>query len=344
VKLAKSGAVAAIVGGSSLLGREVRDLLSGTAIETRLIGADDLEVGMLTEERGEATVMTHLDEENLAGSRAVLLAGSRGSSRKALEIVGRLPQPPALIDLTYVLEERPTAHLRAPMVEPANYALPQESEHVVAHPAAIVLALFLLRLRGIRPPRRSVAHILEPASERGHKGLEELQKQTANLLTFQKLPKQVYDEQVSFNLLARYGSEAPESMESIERRIERHLAALLELNGGLAMPSIRLIQAPVFHGHSLSLWVEFDENPGVKALEAGLATAHIDVRGPDLDPPTIVGMAGQSGIAVGAIAVDRNHPRAAWFWVAADNLRIMAENGVAVARSLIGRPRTARPQ
>jgi aspartate-semialdehyde dehydrogenase len=48
-----------------------------------------------------------------------------------------------------------------------------------------------------------------------------------------------------------------------------------------------------------------------------------------------VGQAGQSGIAVGAISPDRNRPEACWFWLAADNLRLTAENGVAVARRLV---------
>jgi aspartate-semialdehyde dehydrogenase len=154
----------------------------------------------------------------------------------------------------------------------------------------------------------------------------------------------VYDEQAAFNMLAGYGSEAPESMESVERRIERHLAALVSLHGRMPIPSIRLIQAPVFHGHSFSLWVEFEENPGREALERALQSAQIDVRGADLEPPNVVGMVGQSGIAVGAISSDRNEPRASWFWVVGDNLRIMAENGVAVARTMIGRTGTARPQ
>ena len=110
------------------------------------------------------------------------------------------------------------------------------------------------------------------------------------------------------------------------------------------MPSLRLIQAPVFHGHSLALWVEFQERPEVKEIEDALQTAQIDVRGQDVEAPTIVGSAGQSGIAVGSIAADRNHPRAVWFWVVSDNIRMMAENAVAVALGLIGQQRTARPQ
>jgi aspartate-semialdehyde dehydrogenase len=343
--LDKTRPVAAVVGGSSLLGREIRDLLAGTRIETRLIGADEVEAGTLTEDRGEAVVMTALDESNLAGSRVAFLAGSLDSSRKALEIIRRLNPGPALIDLTYVLEDHPGAHLRAPMVEPANYSVPHDTEHVIAHPAAILLAVFAVRLNRIRPVRRWVVNVFEPASERGQPGLDELQKQTVNLLTFQKLPKDIYDEQVAFNLLARFGSEAPHSVEKIETRIEKHLATLLSLNGNIPMPSVRLIQAPVFHGHSASIWVEFAESPGLGAVEEALGCAQIDVRGPGLDPPNIVGWAGQSGIAVGAIAPDPNEPRAAWFWAVADNIRIMAENAVAVARSLAGQePGTAKPQ
>jgi aspartate-semialdehyde dehydrogenase len=327
-----------VVGSTSLLGRELRDVLHPTPFQTRLIGADEVEAGTLTEDRGEAVVMTALDEDNLAAARVVFLAGSAESSAKAMETVARLRPRPVVVDLTYALEDRPTAHLRAPLVEPHGYVPPPESEHVIAHPAAILLALFFVRLGQAGAIRRGIAHVFEPASERGQRGVDELQRQTVNLLTFQKLPKAVYDEQAAFNLLARYGADAPLSIENIEARIERHLATLLALNGGIHMPSLRLIQPAVFHGHSVSLWVEFEANPGVEALEAALAGAHIDVRGADVEAPNVVGVAGQSGIAVGAIAPDRNDARAAWFWVAADNIRIAAENAVAVALPLAGAP------
>jgi aspartate-semialdehyde dehydrogenase len=61
----------------------------------------------------------------------------------------------------------------------------------------------------------------------------------------------------------------------------------------------------------------------------------IDVRGAELDPPTNVGQAGQGGISVGAIVPDRNNAEAVWFWLVADNLRLAAENAVAVAKELV---------
>ena len=59
------------------------------------------------------------------------------------------------------------------------------------------------------------------------------------------------------------------------------------------------------------------------------------MRGDDLEPPNNVGQAGQGGIAVGAITLDRNDPEACWFWMVADNLRLAAENAVAVARQVV---------
>ena len=328
--------VAAVVGSNSLLGRELRDVLARTPFQTRLIGADEIEAGTLTEERGEPLIITTLDEENLAAARVVFLAGSAESSGKAMEIISRLRPRPLVVDLTGALEERPTAHLRAPVVEPAGYKLPPESEQIVAHPAAILLALFLVRLGKTGTIRRGIAHIFEPASERGQRGLDELQKQTVNLFAFKPLPKAVFDAQVSFNMLPAWGADAPQSLADVELRIERHLASLLGPGSSVPMPSLHLVQAPVFHGYSFSLWVLFDAPAEPDRIAAELTSVNIDVRSGDQEPPTSAGIAGQSGIVVGSMMKDRNQPQACWFWMAADNLRMSADNCVEVIREVAG--------
>jgi aspartate-semialdehyde dehydrogenase len=335
---------AVLVGSDTLLGREIRDIASSAApeLELRLLAADEEQPGTLTRLGDEAAVIEPLEAEALAGAQLVFLAGSGDSTRKALAIedeLGEADRAP-LIDLTYAAEERPDARLRAPVVESPEFA-GEESEgavHVIAHPAAIALALFLRRLHMHDPVRRSVIQILAPASEHATAGVEELQNQTVNLLSFKSLPQAVFDAQLGFNLLARYGEEAPVSLEESELRIERHLATLLNLPGdgeSAPLPSLRLIQAPVFHGYSFSAWVEFESNPGLEAIESSLVSSSIEVRGGEFEPPTNVGQAGQSGIAVGGITMDRNDPEACWFWLVADNLRLMAENAVAVAKELV---------
>jgi len=96
-----------------------------------------------------------------------------------------------------------------------------------------------------------------------------------------------------------------------------------------------LIQAPVFHGYSASLWIELDRNPGVAALEQALSDTYIEVRTRDMEPPNNVGVAGQNEITVGAITVDNNHPNAIWMWMAVDNLRLTAQNAAMVLRELV---------
>ena len=330
-----SRATIALVDSDSLLGREIRDIVatSATGLSLRLIGADEAEAGRLTRVGDEPSLVNVLEAETLVGAQAVFLAGSSESGRKALELAG---DSVTVIDLTYAAEEHPEARLRAPLVE----SEPEEDEgrvHVIAHPAAIALALFLRRLQAHEPVRRSVVQIFAPASERGLAAVEELQQQTVNLFAFKPLPKALFETQLSFNLLARYGEEAPVSLEESELRIERHLATLLAFPGegaGVPMPSLRLIQAPVFHGYSFSAWVELETNPGVEALESGLGTETIDVRDAGLEPPNIVGQAGQGGISVGGIVPDRNNPEACWFWLVADNVRLTAQNAVAVAEQL----------
>jgi aspartate-semialdehyde dehydrogenase len=98
------------------------------------------------------------------------------------------------------------------------------------------------------------------------------------------------------------------------------------------MPSLRLIQAPVFHGYSISLWAEFVSEVHASELEEALASAQIEVRRQSEEAPHAADAVNQSGLLAGDIRVDRNNPRAAWFWIVGDNLRLMAD---AVAETIL---------
>lgn len=327
----------AIVGGESLLGKEIRELLESSSLPasvTLIASAENEDASILTRGHDEPLVMSSLQAADLTGAKVVFLAGSKESNRAAFEQIQPASRSTVVIDLTGALEDVPAAQLRAPLIEPANYSVLGPVQ-VIAHPAAVALALFLIELRKTGGIRGSVVNIFEPVSERGQAGLDELQKQTVGLLSFKPLSKEVFDSQVSFNMLTQYGADSPHSLEEIELKIDRHLATLLAGAAALPMPSLRLIQAPVFHGYSMSVRVEFEDSIGRESIVQALASPKIDLRANEEEPPTNVGVAGQSGIAVGGIAPDRNHARAYWFWVVADNLRITAENAVEVARAFL---------
>jgi len=327
----------AIVGGETPLGKEFQQLLSEKAplLEAELFGGD-AESAILTERDGEPTVINPLTPERLAEADAVVLAASAESCREVLERLRTVKSRPPLISLTDCLEDWDGVALRAPLVDPPDFPTAPGAAYQIAHPAAIVLTEFFRCLRQAGGWRRAVVHVFEPASERGKKGINELHQQTVNLLSFRNMPKDVFDAQLSFAMLPAYGRGARVSLESIEARLRRHVETLFGRAGAGPLPSLRLIQAPVFHGHSISVWAEFDAPAEANELAEALSGNRIDVRGGEDEAGTNVSVAGQEGMIVSRIETDPAEPKAAWFWIVADNHRVSAENAVLLAQLLAG--------
>ncbi len=324
---------AAIVGGETLVAREIREVLNGLkpAPDVRLISGEPEKAKIARGDEGEAMILTPLDEDAFDEVDVVFLAGNAETGQKTLELAG---DTAAIIDVTGSLEDHPRARLRAPMLEKVR-ELGASSIAVIAHPASVALALVFQRLTAAFTVQQSVIEIFEPASEHGQRGIQELQAQSVNLLSFKALPKDIFDQQVAFNLLSEYGPESPHKLADAEALIERHLATLLHNTSNAPMPSMRLIQAPVFHGYTISGWIEFASSPGVAAIEEALACAYIEVRRAAEEAPNNVGATGENVLSAGGIRVDRNNPRAYWFWLVADNLRLRAEAAAAVAKEYL---------
>jgi len=316
--------ILALVGGETLLGADLRDMAAERIPSARihLVGSEEQDTAILTEQGGEAVVMTGLDADRLAGARVVLLAGSQAASRKALDLLKDASPRPAILDLTHALDDAPEARLLAPWVLPDKPPA-GAGPIVIPHPAAIVVARILRALQAQHRVVRAVAQVLVPASERGRMGVNELQEQTVSLLSFQPPVMDVFGGQLSFNLLASGVAET-------ERRVESHIATLLAGGPVIPMPSMRFLQAGVMHGYSFSLWVELDNPEGV--MES-LKTAGLDVW-PD-DPPHVVGIAGQDGVSIGRIERDRNNARAVWIWAVADQFRVACENAIVLAEAAL---------
>jgi aspartate-semialdehyde dehydrogenase len=317
----------ALVGADTLLGREVQEALENRAGGASIIPFAATGEGNFGEQEGEAVYLEPLQIQSIQDRDAVIVAGSEAGARKAYQAVRAAGgKRPLLIDCSGYLDQAPEAKIVAPLTE--QTAVAAHWLLVVAHPAASALALVLIRLARHKPVKQAIAHVFEPASERGKRGVAELHQQVSSLLSFKPLEKTVFDAQLGFNLLSQYGEEAPEKLSTFEQRIERHTATLLSRmsNGAAApMPSLRLIQAPVFHGYSISLWVEFEADARAAELEEALASAQIEIRGAGEEAPHSAGVVNQSGLIAGDIRIDRNHPRAAWLWIVADNLRLVAD-------------------
>lgn len=316
----------ALVGAETLLGREIEEVLKDRATDVSITGYSSSGEGNFGEEEGEAVYVEPLTAERLQGVRVAIVAGCRDGAKKVYEFAKSAHGRPTVFDCTGFLEDEPESRILCPLTEPPS--LQQGWLYEIAHPAASALALVLGRLSAYQKMRQVVAHVFEPVSERGHRGISELQKQTTSLLSFKPLDKTVFDAQVSFNLLSQYGEEAGTTLASVEHRIARHLTTVLSRNpkqNPVPNPSLRVVHAPVFHGYSMSLWIEFEATVNAQTAGEALASAQVEVRAAQETAPDNVGSASQSGLSAGDIRVDENNPRALWVWAVGDNLRLTAD-------------------
>lgn len=251
----------------------------------------------------------------------------------------------SILDLSMALESEPDVLVRAPWVrEEMNGLASKESPDlhtpavVPAHPAAVTLALLMLRLKKIAAVHGASATILEPASEYGQAAMDELHQQTVSLLSFQSLPRDIYDAQVAFNCLPVLGEAAKVNLGESQATIRRHYALLS--SGRLPQLSMQLIHAPVFHGHAFSIAVEMERAVSLAEVESALSGEHMDVVLGDMDAPSNLSTAGQEDIVVRLCGEDGPHSQRFWIWAAVDNLKFAAVNAVACAQEL----RRLRPQ
>lgn len=336
---------AAIVGAAALKGKEVAEMLNERnfpAADIRLLD-DDESMGQLEAMGDEISFIQRVRAEQFENVDFTFFASDEETTRanwKDARDAGS-----AIIDLSASLENEPGASVRSLWVERERGQMPtpelQPGPCVTAHPVAVTLALLLLRARKAGAIRRAVATIFEPASEHGQRGMDELHQQTVNLLSFQPLPKEVFDAQVAFNMVARYGQKSQQALDSVEARILRHYQKIAGADA--PQPALLLLQAPIFHGYALAVFLETDRLVDVQAWAEVLAGDHITIPGTEEDSPSNVSTAGQADIQL-SLKIDPAQPNGIWLWVAADNLRISALTAVECAESMTATRPTGKIQ
>jgi len=334
----------AIVGAASLKGKEVAEILrerNFPAVDVRLLDDDD-SLGRLEAVGDEMNFIQSVRSEQFEKVDFAFFASDERSTRNNWKAARDLGD--TIVDLSFALENETGASIRSPWIErqtgqPIAPEL-QPGPVVVAHPAATVLALLALRIEKASSSagkvKRMIATVFEPASEHGQKGMDELHEQTVNLLSFQELPKNVFDIQVAFNMVARYGERSNLSLQAVSERILKHYRKIAH---GATEPALQVLHAPVFHGHGFSVYFEMEKQVTLTDFSAALAGEHIVISaGPD-ESPTSVSAASQGDILV-SLASDANHNNGVWLWATTDNLRVAALSAVECAESLTAsRPR-----
>jgi aspartate-semialdehyde dehydrogenase len=330
----------AIVGASSLRGKELKLVLEDRnfpASEIVLLDASVM-AGTLTEAGGEPTFIRELAEDSFESVRFAFFAGTTFDTERNWIPAQRAGA--TVIDLTGGIAASAKATMWIPALgtvlpprrgSSANgSALPTP---YYSPPTPVIVACTLAAALGTFQVERIAAVLFPPVSERDQPGIEELESQTTNLLSFRPIEKAVFDEQVAFNLLSAYGGDSKPSMADVRKEIVRDVNGYLA--GRAPVPAIQLVQTPVFYGYAFTAFAEFKS-----ALLAGEAAAAFANLGVKVDAegeagPTNISIAGESEIHLGPMEPDPSVPTARWFWGVADNLRLAATNAVRIAEELM---------
>lgn len=226
MKTSQQGYRIAVVGASSLLGKELLNVLQEHHFPfSRLISFSDeeneLELPILDLREGPKTAV--LDEQVTASELDFTFIAARSRQMPSFldhtQASGQGRPAGFIIDLSLAAPDEEAAETQIPLPRKVAsvpfldrcFPLGENEEggesrvYVSARPATIVISTLLLRLAARFPLKSAVANIFTSVSEIGSHGIEELQKQTVSLLSFQKIPRKVFGAQLAFNLLSRPG-------------------------------------------------------------------------------------------------------------------------------------------
>jgi aspartate-semialdehyde dehydrogenase len=202
------------------------------------------------------------------------------------------------------------------------------SSGVCSSPASSVVALALLlgALRKAGEVKRLLVTMVTPASARGMRGLDELRKQTGELLNGRPAQNKIFPAQLAFNGL-------PSGDDSREVSLKAELGKILN-DTDLAV-RINQLELPLFYGEGGFVRVDF-ATPVVReqVVDWLTATSGIDLQDQG-DYPTLLDAVGCDDVLVRLHSSDETTTTLD-FWYVVDNIvRCGAGNAVRLAEKIL---------
>ncbi|RZZ84293.1 aspartate-semialdehyde dehydrogenase [Pseudoxanthomonas winnipegensis] len=157
----------------------------------------------------------------------------------------------------------------------------------------------------------------------GRSALEELGKQTAQLLAFQEIDPQRFPVQIAFNLIPHIDDFQPNGYTKEEMKLVWETQKILGDKSIQVNPTA--VRVPVFYGHSEAVNIETRKKITPEAARELLASAPgvevVDRHEAGGYPTPVTHASGKDPVFVGRIREDFSHPRGLNLWVVADNIR-----------------------
>lgn len=178
----------------------------------------------------------------------------------------------------------------------------------------------------------------QSVSGAGQKGIDELAKQTRDLLSFQSVKKEKFPQQIAFNVIPHIDDFQENGYTREEMKMVWETRKILEDESILVNPTC--VRVPVFYGHSEAVHLETQQPIDLDKVYSLLKQAkgvEIVDNPAELDYPTATEhSSGQDGVFVGRIRKDISCDKGLNLWIVSDNIRKGAAlNSIQIAEQMI---------
>ncbi|MEB1528812.1 aspartate-semialdehyde dehydrogenase [Xanthomonas sp. WHRI 7945] len=204
-------------------------------------------------------------------------------------------------------------------------ALKQRPRGIVANPNCSTMQMLVALAplhREYNIERINVA-TYQSVSGGGRSALEELGKQTGQLLNFQAIDPQRFPVQIAFNLIPHIDDFLENGFTKEEMKLVWETRKILGDDTIQVNPTA--VRVPVFYGHSEAVAIETTRKVSAEQARALLAAAPgvevVDERKPGGYPTPVTHASGNDAVYVGRIREDISHPRGLNLWIVSDNIR-----------------------
>ena len=312
-----------IVNPLTLVGNEIKTILRERAFpfaKVALLDSTGEAAGALTDVGDEPAVVAAIAQEGLDDLDLVFFCGPAEGNR---EWIARHADDDFIaVDLS----QPTTAEDGKLAIAGVNLEDLGADELLVSpHPVAIPLALILHQIGTLSPIESCVATVVQPASEFGQEGVEELAAQTIAVLSVQSVPHTTFDRQLAFNLYP-----------ALEHNEEFIVSQVRGMTDPRMQVALLITQGTIFHGHTFSLFIrtreELETERIAEALQANpaLVFAEGDQQFGTIDA------AGKDEVLIAEVRPDPTIRGGFWVWAVCDNLRRSAAlNAVLIAEKVL---------
>lgn len=331
-----SGTRLAIVGATGAVGQEFLTVLAerNFPIESLRLMASARSAGKTMTYQEKEYVIEDLETADPDGIDIALFSAGGSISKKH---AARFAAAGAIVvDNSSAFRMDPEVPLVVPEVNPeAAFTAPRG---IIANPncSTIIALVALWPLHQKAGLRRAVVATYQAVSGAGARAIEELERQTRDLLSGKDARPEIFSHQIAFNLFSHNSKIGEDGYNEEETKLSKETHKIF--NDSTIGISATCVRVPTFRSHAESINAEFhraispDEAreilknaPGVKIVD--------DREGNHFPMP--LETAGQDLVFVGRIRKDPTAPNALAFFVSGDQLRKgAATNAVQIAELL----------